>query len=838
MLQGTWKDVRYGLRLLLKNPGFTAVAVLSLALGIGANTAIFTIIDAVMLRMLPVKNPQELMSLRLTEPSERGFSRWTDGNSETAFPYPGFAEMRARNQVFSSLIAFKSTGRLNVEVDGGAEIARGQLVTADYFRVLGVRLILGRDFTDADDRPGAEPVAIIGHGYWQRRFGGDRSVVGKKVVVNGLPCTIAGVTSPEFFGLQPGGAVDISLPLALQPVAVPRLGEPDVSLFTATNQWWLEAAGRLKPGVTEAQALANMDLLFKSTVLDAIPESKKVKPAALPALLIEPAGRGLGGLRRQFEQPLTILMIVVGAILLIACANVANLLLAKAATRQKEIAVRLSMGATRWRLIRQLLVESMMISALGGISGSVLAYWGSTLLVTMIQQGNNRLTLDLRPNLNVLAFTAAACILTGLLFGLAPAFRATRVDLTPALKQNAASLGGGRQRMGLTKSLVVSQVALSLVLLSGATLFVRSLVNLQSQNVGFSRDNLLLFGIAPREAGYKGVRYANLCRDIQNGLARLPGVQSATSSLHLLLSGSSRGNSLTIPGYTAGANERMSVQVLPVGTDFLPTMGITLLQGRDLNARDDENAPKVALVNETMARKYWAGQNPVGRRFKLSKLDMEVVGVVQDARYNSLRKEIAPVVYHPFVQDIDSMPHMHFEVRTAGDAAALIPAVRAVVASLDARLPLFDVKTQTEQIDELLLQERLFARLTGFFGVLALTLVCVGLYGIMSYAVARRTSEIGIRMALGARSGNILGMVLRETLTLVGAGVVIGVAASLVTAKLADAAISGLLFGVKITDVSAIVFAAGVLAAIALLAGSVPARRASRVDPMVALRSE
>ena len=847
------KDIRYGLRLLAKSPGFTAVAVLSLALGIGANTAIFTLIDAVLLRMLPVSHPQELVSLNLndgTSSSGTGsandrFPRSIDGDSSTAFPYPAFEHIRARNSVFTNLIAFKGLGRLNVQIGTESELARGQLVTADYFPTLGVRPILGRDFTDGDDRAGAEPVAIISHGYWQRRFGGDPAVVGKSMTMNGIAVTVAGVTPPEFYGLQPGSPIDMSLPFTVQPRLVPNLASPGVSLFAAPNQWWIELMGRLKPGVSEQQARSNLDVVYRQAIEDAVIVARKDlkgdgsgKPLAPPAVELVPGGRGLNRLRGQFSKPLWILMTVVAAVLLIACANVANLLLARATARQKEIAVRLSLGATRMRLIRQLLIESVLLSSLGGLAGLLVAYWGSGLLVAMMQRGNDRLVIDVHPDLKVLAFNAAACVLTGLLFGLAPAFRATRVDLTPALKQSGATLGSSRERMRLTKSLVVLQVALSLVLLCGAGLFIRTLMNLQTQNVGFARDNLLLFGIAPREAGYKGARYANLCREIQARAAALPGVTSATASLHLLLSGSMRGNSITVPGYTAAPKEDTSVAVLPVGDRFLATMGIPLLQGRDLTIHDDENALKVALINQTMASKYWPGQDPVGKHFMLSKLDMEVVGIVQDAKYTSLRRDTQPTVYHPLVQNIDSMPHMHFEVRTQGDATALIPEIRRVVAAIDNRLPLFDVRTQTQQIDELLLQERLFAKLTGFFGTLALILVCLGLYGIMSYAVARRTSEIGVRMALGAQRWNILKMVLGEVLLLIGIGAVLGTAGSLVAAKLADSAVSGLLYGLKTTDATVIAAATVLMLAVGAFAGFLPARRASRVDPMVALRYE
>ena len=835
-LESLWQDVRFGLRTLGKNPGFTCVAILTLALGIGANTAIFTLIDAVMLRMLPVRNPQKLVSLSIAEGT--GYPRNVDGNGNTAFPFPAFREMRDRNQVFSSIFAFKDMGRLSIEVNGNAEIVRGEMVTPDFFSGLGVRPEMGREFTTADDTAGSQAIAIVSYGYWQRRFGGEQTVLGKQIVINGVPTSVVGVAPRAFFGLQAGSAVDVYLDLAMQPRVAPRIADSGQSAFTDAGLWWIEVMGRLKAGVTAQQALANLDVIYRPAVLAGVPKEAQGRALVPPALEVLDAEHGLAGLRNQFSKPLAILMIVVGLVLLIACVNVANLLLVRASARQKEIAVRLSLGAGRRRLIRQLLMESILLASFGGLVGLLFAYWGCNVLVAAMQHGNDRLLLSVRPDLTVFAFTAAACILTAMLFGLAPAFQATRVDLAPALKQSAATSGTSRDKMRIARSLVVGQVALSLVLLFAAGLFVRTLVNLETTDIGFSRDNLLLFGIAPREAGYSGERFAELCREIQSRVATLPSVKSATSSLHLLLSGSRRSNSITVPGHDDGPGEHSSVDVLPVAADFMQTIGIPLLSGRDLSVRDDENAPRVALINETMARKYWPGQSPLGKHFKLSKLDMEVVGVVADAKYTSLRREVTPTVYHPYVQDIDSMPQMHFEVRTVGDAAALIPSVRAAVASIDNRLPLFDVRTQTQQIDESLFQERLFAKLVGFFAALALGLVCVGLYGVTSYAVARRTSEIGIRVALGAQQSSILAMVLRETLSLVSVGVALGVAASLVTAKIASHEIAGLLYGLKIDDVTSIVLAGAAIALVAAFAGFAPARRAMRVDPMVALRHE
>jgi|SRR5690242_5164881 len=838
-LDSLWRDLRYGLRALRNHPGFTSIAVLSLALGIGANTAIFTLIDAVMLRMLPVQNPQELVSLKLA-PDSRFPREAPDGDHSIVFPYPAFVQMRDRNQVLSALFAFRDAAGLSVLVNGNAEVAHGQLVTSNYFSSLGVRAALGRDFIAADDAAGAPPVAIISYGYWQSHFGGQAYALERQIVVNGVPVTIIGVAAPEFFGLQPGSAVDLYMPLAMQPRIAPSVAgeDPGTSAFTAANVWWIQLMGRLKPGVTPEQARANLDVIYRPAVLHGLHPEAGRKPLVPPALELLPASGGLDALRTAFSKPLAILMIVVGIVLLIACVNVANLLLVRSSARAREIAVRLSLGASRGRLIRQLLLESVLLSSFGGLLGLVFAYWGCNALVAMMRHGNSAVLLDVHPDGNVLAFTAVACVLTGILFGLAPALRATRVELTPALKQTTGSLGTTREKMYTSKSLVTAQVALSVVLLFCAGLFVRTLVNLETMNVGFSRDNLLLFGVSPKNGGYTGRRYADLCREIQDRVAQLPGVKSATSSMLPLLSGNLWVGNIQVPGYTAGPDEHTFVSVLPVGDGFLSTMGIPLLQGRDLTPRDDENAPKVALINQSLARKYWPNVNPVGRHFTLRNVDTQVVGVVGDAKYMSLRGDIPPTLYDPYVQQMDGMPRMSFEVRTSGEATALIPSVRQIVASIDNRLPVFDVMTQTQQIDDLLYQERLFARLVGFFATLALALVCVGLYGVMSYSVARRTSEIGIRMAMGAQHGNILKMVLRETSSLVGVGVVLGVIASFAAAKIAAHQVAGLLYGLKVTDAASICIAIAFIAVVAAAASFVPVRRAMRVDPMVALRYE
>jgi predicted permease len=847
-LEDLVQDLRYAARVLHGSPGFTCVAVLSLALGIGANTAIFTLLDAVMLKMLPVRNPQELVLLRWSIPLGWDGRLWYDGSSwqekdkEVAFsfPYPAFEELRARNEVFSSLFAFKELGsHMNVVVDGEAGLAHGYMATADIFTTLDLHPAAGRLFVEGDDRPGAPLVCVISHGFWKRRFGADPGIAGKRITIAGEPFRIAGVAPLGFSGLETGDFVDFWVPLSIQPLIAPSI-ERKVSLFTSPDRWWVMVMGRLKPGVSTKQAMPGLNAIFQPIAAQGI--STPSHPPVLPSIGFGPPGRGFDPVRWRFSQPLFTLMGFVGLVLLIACANVANLLLARAASRQKEIGVRLSLGASRGRLIRQLLTESLLLACMGGALGYGLAYLGSSLLLTLISPASNPVTLNLSPDLYVLGFTAAACLVTGLLFGLAPAWRATRTDLAPALRQGTQTSGAAGLHLGWGKTLVVFQVALSLVLLFGAGLFVRTLRNLRRLDPGFDTENVLLFGLNPTKSGYPEAALNGFYSRVQQRIAALPGVVSATASWHMLLGDGSRGLTLAVPGYTPRTREDTSVHVLPVGPNFFATMKIPLLRGRDLGERDVERSPKVAVVNEAFAKHYLAGRDPMGQHFTLGgeedKADVEIVGVVRDAQYESLREATPPTVCQPLRQASD-IPYMYFEVRTAmKNPLALVPTVRQAVASIDPNIPLFGVRTQAEQIDELLLQERFFAKLTSFFGLLALLLACIGLYGILSYAVARRTREIGIRMALGALPADVRRMVLRETLLLVLAGVVIGVPASLVGARLAPSLISNLLFGLRANDASTIVAATAFLGAFAGLAGFLPARRATRVDPIVALRYE
>ena len=842
------RDFRYALRLLRRSPGFTITAVASLALGIGANTAVFTVIDAVLLKTLPVRSPEELVLLRWAVPEGRGpiGAHWVDGSSwpdrgrrvGTSFSYPTFEEIRSRGtgegKPLSAVLAFTDLRDFSVIANGDASLAAGQLVSAGYFETLGVRPAVGRLFDRSDDQPGAAPVCVISERYWKRRFGGDASIPGKAIVVNGAPTTIIGVTPAEFFGVRPGSAFDLALPLSLEPIVL-RM-DPTVSLSTARDHWWVQIIGRVGAH-DRRRSQSVLEGIFRQTTASGAPARAK-DGEALASLELEPAGKGLSELRREFSRPLFILMAMVGLVLVIACVNVANLLLARSATRQREIGIRLAVGASGWRVVRQLLTEAMLLGCLGGVVGCVLAWWGSRLLVALISPRDNPILLDLNPDPRVLGFAAAACLVTGLLFGLAPALRATRLDLAPAVKGGRPGVRTGGSRFNVMKTLIVAQAALSVVLVFGATLFVRTLVNLQHLNTGFTEDNLLLFGLDAEQAGYEGRALKDFYSSVQQRVASLPGVVSATSSLHLMLGGGTRTDGIRVPGYVPKPGESRSVHVMPAGSGFFATMKIRLLLGRDFSEGDSEDAPAVSVVNETFAKRYFGDRNPIGQHIGWAgdQSEMEIVGVAADARYGSLRRESPATVYHPFRQATIHM--MHFAVRTAGPPRSLIPNVRRVVASLDPRVPIQEVGTQEEKIDELLIHERLFAKLSTFFGLLALGLVCVGLYGILAYAVARRTSEIGIRMALGASRASVMGMILKDTILIVSIGLLLGITASFGVARLVASAVSDLLYGLKANDGLSLAIAGIILISAAILASVVPARRASHVDPVTAIRNE
>lgn len=846
MLDGLAQDVRFGGRMLAKSPGFTTVAALSLALGIGANTTIFTLINAVRLKMLPVADPAQLVILRWSAPdriptparSTWGSSRSEGGRqSSTSFSYPAFQAIRDRNQVFSSVFGFVNMGRVSVAADAQPGLAQLQLVTGGAFDTLGLPLAMGRGIGMEDDKPNAEAVAVISHGYWQRRFGGDPAILGKSMFVNGKPVSVVGVTPARFTGVNPGNADDMWMPLETIRLIAPERVR-DGAGFAQNDFWWVPIMGRLKPGLEPSAAQANVDTVFKQMVMDGITVTGT--PPVIPTVELMPGGQGIDQIRRELDTPLTIMMAVVFVVALIACANVANLLLARAAVRQKEIAIRLSLGTNRSRLIRQLLTESALLASLGTALGFALAFAGSRFMVGMMGRGDRPMTLDLSPDLTILAFTAAAGALTTLVFGLAPALRATAIEPFATLRESSAGAGGGKT-IGLARALVVGQVALSLVLLAGAGLFVRTLHNLRNVDLGFEESGLLLFGVNGLQGGFKDAALADLYDRIQTNLEAVPGVQSATMTPFPLLASSSSNYSVTIPGYVPKPDERVGARVLHVGHHFFETMGLRLALGRTLEARDREDAPLVAVANHAFVRKYLEGTTGLGRTFSFGQAgdkQVEIVGIANNAKYDRIRGDIQPTLYIPMRQNLRALSTAFFEVKTTREPLSIVPDVRKAVAAVNPSLPLFEVKTQTQQIDQLLLPERMFATLTTFFGALALALVCVGLYGIISYGVAMRTTEIGVRMALGARSEDIVRMVLRETASLVSKGVAIGLPIAFAAGHFAAGVVASLLFGLQPTDALSLGAATLVMVLIGSLAGVLPARRASGVAPMAALRCE
>jgi predicted permease len=844
------QDLRYGLRMLARNPGFAAVAVLTLALGIGANTAIFSLIDAVLFKMLPVQNSQQLVLLDwASHGSPEGIVNSISGNKHEdcratcpSFSYPSFERIRDSNRVFSSVTAMATNNNeLNLDFKGVPGRADGQLVAGTFFTTLGVSAILGRLLSPEDDRAGASPAAAISYGYWERRFGGDPTVVGQTITVNSVPFTIVGVSPPEFYGVQPGRAVEVWLPLHMGP----QIEQQWWRDFAARQIWWVTILGRLKPGVSDAVARAELEVIFQQSISPEV--TPRIKPQAIPHLGMEPVSKGLAYLRTEFSKPLLILMTVVALVLLIACANLANLLVARAASRQKEIAVRLALGAGRSRLIRQLLTENFMLAAIGGVVGTLWAFWGARLVVAFMSSGRNPIALNVTPDAHVLGFTVALSALTGIIFGLSPALRSTHLDLTPALKESAGLLGAARGkygvRLGLSKVLVVAQASLSLVLLAAAGLFVRTLINLENVSAGFDRNGLLLFTVDPTQVGYKGRRLVDFYEELQRRLAILPGVQSVSLSMHTLVGGTQDTNGINVPPSAtdrAQKGEALSVPTNWVGPKFLETMGIPILRGRTMNEADREGTPKVAVVNEKFVDEYLGQGNPIGRRFgfggKDAKADIEIVGVVGDAKFTDLRSAAPSTIYAPIFQQpgFFEFGPMHFEMRTAGDPLRMASTVRRVAQDLDRNMALYEVQSEKEQISQSLFQERLFARLTGFFAVLGTLLACIGIYGIMAFSAGQRTHEIGIRMALGASRGDVLGLMLRDTLTLTALAIAVGIGIAAAASRL----VSSFLYNLKATDPLTLGGAAFLMLTAAALAGYVPARRATKVDPMVALRYE
>jgi predicted permease len=880
-LESVWADVRYAVRQLRRSPGFTAVALITLALGIGANTAIFSVINAVMFRALPAGDPKRLVIFNWSshhDPNLRGHSSYGDcdgheGTNDCSFSVPFDETLRSHTSTFSGLAAFAGPMEVGFSSNGPANIARGEYVSGGYFSTLGAKTILGRPLGLQDNAPNASPAIVLDYGYWQRAFGADPSAVGRAVRLNNVDAAIVGVAEPGFTNLTPGKSQDFFMPLSLAKRirgewwgTKDRLSDPAI--------WWVVLAGRLKPGVSIEQAQAEADTLLRAEVLHA------AKPifteGDAPALRLLPAREALNGESSQIAPMLELIMTAVGFVLLIACANVASLILARSANRQKELAMRQALGAGRARIVRQLLTESLLLATTGGALGILVAIWGVHALTRLISSSLDQpFPFVIAPDWRVLAFTSGVTLATGILCGLAPSFRSARADFTSSLKENASSVPGGAsqggRRVRLGDALVVAQVALSVVVLVGAGLLVRTLHKLQILDPGFDARNVLLFGIHPSLAGYKDRQTAELYRQLQERFAALPGVVSASYSEDALLSGSWSAGDVHIDGAPPKSNANTAT--LRVGLDFFRTMHIPVLAGRVFTSADfasaqstnavvkaaeeaaasdspdssakatqpksePQPAPEPVLINQAFANKYFPNQNPVGRHVGNAQEDEPatgpqpgyfIVGIAGDTKYSRLRRDIAPTMFLPQVSN-----SAHFEMRTAGDPTALVKQVRAVVSQVDNNLPLFDVRTQTQQIEQALYQERLMSRLSSFFALLALALACVGLYGLLSYEVARRTRELGIRMALGAQRSDLMRLVVRQGLVLALVGSAAGIGAAIGITRF----MASMLFNVRPGDPATFASVALLLLLVAFAACYIPARRAASVDPMQALRSE
>jgi predicted permease len=829
-------DVRQALRSFAKNPAFSAIVVLTLALGIGANTAIFSLMDQVMLRLLPVHEPQRLVVLNGPGPFSGSSS--SHSNTITTMSHPMFEAIRDRNSVFANVLAENRTA-VHLGAGGQTDEVDADLVSGTFFETLGLAPAAGRLFTREDDRlPGGHPIVVLGHGYWSRRFAADPRLIGSTVRINDHPMTVIGVAPAGFHGIEVGSSVDVYVPLAMMAQVMPTWNK-------GLGDWrtrFLTVVARLKDGVSPEHAMASVNVLYGQILREDLATitttSDRFRVAFLQKRLqLLPGGRGTSGLRDSAKTPLLVLMGMVGLVLLIACANVANLLMARASSRQKEIAVRLALGASRGRLVRQLLVESVVFSIAGGLLGIGFAVWSGTLILRALPSDQAARVLTADPDLRVGLFALGLAVLTGIVFGLVPAMQSTRPQLAPTLKNESAAVAGGTAPFRLRKGLVVAQVALSLLLLIGAGLFTRSLSNLASLNPGFQPEQLLNFSLNPALSGYDVPRRLTLFSRLQDDIAAEPGVKSVSLAQESLMTDSNSSSTVRVEGYESKEEEDMNPNTNRVAPAFFTTMGIPLLSGRDFNDGDGAQAPKVAVVNEAFARYFYKDQSALGRKFGMGRrtegFPITIVGVVRDSKAASLKEKPLRFVYFPYTQD-ERIGQMTFYVRATVDPAGLSNRMRAIVRQADVGLPVTEMKTMQAQIRESLFVDRMVASLSAAFGLLATLLAAVGLYGVMSYTVSLRTREIGIRVALGAERRTVLLMVLKEVAVLALIGIAVGLPSGYGLGRLLESQ----LFGMTARDPLTFAVATATLLVSALLAGYLPAARATRVDPLVALRYE
>ena len=839
-----WQDLKHGARSLVKRPAFSAMAVLSLALGIGANAAIFSLLNTLLLNTLPVHEPSQLFFLEPNGPPQ--FKR------SSKVSLPAFEDIRQHNDLLSGECFFSYVTRVSAQVDGQPEMADMQMVSGGFFSVLGVRPFAGRTLVEADDTPGSEQsVAVISYNYWQRRFGGRASIVGQTVTLNRTPVTIVGVTPREFFGTIVGVAPDIFVPSLAGERMLPERNH-------IRDDWLPFVLGRLKSNVSREQAESALTLLIQRA--DLAQAGSQITPKELEKIQqqtfrLDSAKQGFNVLRQQFSGPLRLLMLLVGLVLLIACANVANLMLARVASRRKEIALRFALGASRLRVMQSLLIEALLFAAIGGACGLVLASWSSDLLLSVFSSGRNPITSG--ANLLVVApldwrlvtFTIAVSLASTLLFGLAPAWSATSQSLTGGLKDSKTMGGAGRFQWG--DRLVAIQVAISVVLLVSAALFVRSLIKLETVDLGFQRDNVLLFSVDPQLINYSGPQIAGLYGQMLTHIGAIPGVSSVSLSRQGLLSGSGTQGSVKIPGHPPPADEGRfkdtgndlewnAPSLSQVGPRFFETLGMTIVRGRDFTSQDNSSGPGVAVINEAFAHYYFGGDDPLGQYIDRGNENgglTQIVGVVKDAKADSVREQTARTFYVPLLQDPGSWRETTFQVRTIGDPRTIVGPIRHEVQAIEPNLALFRVRTLATQVDESLGRERLVTTLASLFGVLALLLAGAGLFGILSYSVTQRTHEIGIRMALGAERRRVLTMIIKHGIMLTVIGLGLGLAAAFIATRYL-ASLDAILYGVTPRDPLTYAIAAAALMLVAALACLLPARRATRVDPLVALRYE
>lgn len=830
------QDFRYGIRTLLKNPGFTVVAVLTLALGLGANTAIFSLTDQILLRLLPVEKPEELVILR--SPGPKSGRVWSDGDSAASLSYPLYKELVDKNNVFSGLLA-RFAVSLSVAGEGQTERAEGELVSGNYFDVLGVRPALGRLFTSDDDRVvGSGQVLVLSHGYWTRHFGADPGILNKTLTINGTLMTVVGVTRPGFSGVQVGQTPDIFIPITMKAQMTPNWDG-----LNDHKDYWLAIIGRLKPGLSAAQAEQALAPIYRQILEEELPlmgrfSAEMRQRFVERPMLMETGSRGRPILQRDAKEPLLVLMGMVGLVLLIACANVANLLMARGAARQREIAIRMAVGAGRLRLVRQFIVESLTLSVIGGGVGLLVASWTIGALIGAIPESTGAVGLSASLDVRLLVFTIVLSVVTGLLFGLLPAIKSTRLNLETTLREQGSSVSSGLGQVRFRKGLVLSQVVLTTVLLVGAGLFARSLNNLKQLDLGLRPDHLVAFSLAPELNGYSPQRTTALFDQLHQALASQAGVDAVSESVIAAFTDSNSSANVTVDGYQAQEDEEMNVGQNFIGPDYFSTMGIPLVSGREFGTSDGATTPKVAVINEAMVRRFFGNRNPIGSRFTFGsgdkvKPDIEIVGVVKDSKHATVRDKVGPFAYLPYSQ-FKTLGNITFYVKTKQEPGAIAASIRREVQRLDGNLPVFNMKTLERQIDESLFADKFLTFLSMCFALLAALLASLGLYGVMAYTVTRRTREIGIRMALGATRGVVSWLILREVVVLAVVGLAVGLPAAYGLGRLTES----LLFGVKAAD-PMVFFGAGLLlTAATLLGGYLPARKAASIDPLVALRCE